>query len=149
MNVGTMSSTPATTGAPPSHAGHTDQADAAAVASKSRTIEVTPKAASAIRRQLVKRGTPEASLRVGLHGGGCSGFTYVIEFHDGAPRARDLVLDVKSEAGEDVRVVVDPKSLLYLSGATLEWEQTLLKQGFKFVNPHEKAGCGCGHSFNV
>jgi iron-sulfur cluster assembly protein len=117
--------------------------------SKSRTIEVTAKAASAIRRQLVKRGTPDASLRVGLRGGGCSGFTYVIEFHDGAPRARDIVLDVKTEAGEDVRVVVDPKSLLYLSGSTLEWEQTLLKQGFKFVNPHEKAGCGCGHSFNV
>jgi len=117
--------------------------------SKSRTIEVTAKAATAIHRQLVKRGTPGASLRVGLRGGGCSGFTYVIEFHDGAPRARDIVIDVKTEAGEDVRVVVDPKSLLYLSGSTLEWEQTLMKQGFKFVNPREKAGCGCGHSFNV
>jgi iron-sulfur cluster assembly protein len=116
---------------------------------KPRTIEVTPKAASAIRRQLVKRGTPDASLRVGLRGGGCSGFTYVIEFHDGPPRSRDVVIDVKTEAAEDVRVVVDPKSLLYLSGSTLEWEQTLMKQGFKFVNPHEKAGCGCGHSFNV
>jgi iron-sulfur cluster assembly protein len=116
---------------------------------KSLAIEVTAKAASAIKRQLTKRGTPEASLRVGLRGGGCSGFTYVIEFHDGPPRARDIVLDVKTEAGEDVRVVVDPKSLLYLNGSTLEWEQTLLKQGFKFMNPHEKAGCGCGHSFNV
>jgi iron-sulfur cluster assembly protein len=121
----------------------------AASSEKSRTIEVTAKAATAIRRQLVKRGTPEASLRVGLRGGGCSGFTYVIEFHDGPPRARDIVIDVKTEAGEDVRVVVDPKSLLYLHGSTLEWEQTLMKQGFKFVNPHEKAGCGCGHSFNV
>ena len=149
MNVGTMSSTPATTGAPPSHAGHTDQADAAAVASKSRTIEVTPKAASAIRRQLVKRGTPEASLRVGLRGGGCSGFTYVIEFHDGPPRARDRVFDVATPEGDSVRVVVDPKSLLYLSGTLLDWEQTVMKQGFKFVNPHEKSSCGCGHSFNV
>jgi iron-sulfur cluster assembly protein len=116
---------------------------------KTLAIEVTPKAASAIKRQLLKRGTPEASLRVGLRGGGCSGFTYVIEFHDGAPRARDIVLDVKTEAGEDVRVVVDPKSLLYLNGSTLEWEQTVMKQGFKFINPHEKSGCGCGHSFNV
>jgi iron-sulfur cluster assembly protein len=117
--------------------------------SKTLAIEVTAKAASAIRRQLLKRGTPEASLRVGLRGGGCSGFTYVIEFHDGPPRARDIVLDVKTEAGEDVRVVVDPKSLLYLNGSTLEWEQTVMKQGFKFMNPHEKSGCGCGHSFNV
>jgi iron-sulfur cluster assembly protein len=128
-----------------SHAG----APSAPTETKSLVIEVTPKAASAIKRQLLKRGTPEASLRVGLRGGGCSGFTYVIEFHDGPPRARDIVLDVKTEAGEDVRVVVDPKSLLYLNGSTLEWEQTLLKQGFKFMNPHEKAGCGCGHSFNV
>jgi iron-sulfur cluster assembly protein len=124
-------------------------ATSGAAESKTLAIEVTAKAASAIRRQLLKRGTPEASLRVGLRGGGCSGFTYVIEFHDGPPRARDIVLDVKTEAGEDVRVVVDPKSLLYLNGSTLEWEQTVMKQGFKFMNPHEKSGCGCGHSFNV
>ncbi len=133
---------------PPSPQAPSPRADAVAD-SKSRTIDVTPKAATAIHKQLVKRGTPEASLRVGLRGGGCSGFTYVIEFHDGPPRARDIVLDATTEAGEAVRVVVDPKSLLYLSGSTLEWEQTLMKQGFKFVNPHEKAGCGCGHSFNV
>jgi iron-sulfur cluster assembly protein len=48
-----------------------------------------------------------------------------------------------------VRVVVDPKSLLYLGGSELEWEQTLMQQGFKFKNPHEKTGCGCGHSFSV
>jgi iron-sulfur cluster assembly protein len=116
---------------------------------KALSIDVSPKAVEAIARQLKKRGTPEASLRVGLRGGGCSGFTYVIEFHDGPPKARDQVLDFKAEDGSRVRVVVDPKSLLYLSGSLLDWEQTLMKQGFKFVNPHEKAGCGCGHSFNV
>jgi iron-sulfur cluster assembly protein len=113
------------------------------------TIDVSAAATQAIRRQLVKRGTPEASLRVGLKGGGCSGFTYVIEFHDGPPRARDRVFDLTTPAGEPVRVVVDPKSLIYLSGTLLDWEQTLMKQGFKFVNPHEKNSCGCGHSFNV
>jgi iron-sulfur cluster assembly protein len=112
-------------------------------------IDVSPKAVEAIARQLKKRGTPEASLRVGLRGGGCSGFTYVIEFHDGPPRGRDQVIDLKAEDGSPVRVVVDPKSLLYLSGSLLDWEQTVMKQGFKFVNPHEKQGCGCGHSFNV
>jgi iron-sulfur cluster assembly protein len=116
---------------------------------KAQTIDVSPAAVQAIRRQLVKRGTPEASLRLGLKGGGCSGFTYVIEFHDGPPRARDKVIDLQTATGEPVRVVVDPKSLLYLDGTLLDWEQTLMKQGFKFVNPHEKSSCGCGHSFNV
>jgi iron-sulfur cluster assembly protein len=147
MNLETSPATPSQQPSS-SHSHATTSADPLAD-SKKLGIEVTAKAASAIYRQLAKRGTPEASLRVGLRGGGCSGFMYVIEFHDGAPRARDHVFDVKTEAGENVRVVVDPKSLLYLSGTVLEWEQTLLKQGFKFINPHEKAGCGCGHSFNV
>jgi iron-sulfur cluster assembly protein len=122
---------------------------APAASAKRLGIEVSPKAVQAIQRQLKKRGTPEASLRVGLRGGGCSGFSYVIEFYDGAPRPRDHIFDYKAEDGGQVRVVVDPKSLIYLSGTLLDWEQTLMKQGFKFVNPHEKAGCGCGHSFSV
>jgi iron-sulfur cluster assembly protein len=108
------------------------------------SIEVTPKAVEAIRRQLTKRGTPESSLRLGIRGGGCSGFSYVIEFHDGEPHARDRVFTYG-----DVRVVVDPKSLVYLNGAVLDWEQTLMRQGFKFLNPQEKASCGCEHSFTV
>ena len=113
------------------------------------TINVSPKAVEAIHRQLTKRGTLGASLRVGLRGGGCSGFTYVIEFHDGPPRPKDHVFDFTTTAGKPVRVVVDPKSLIYLGGSLLDWEQTLMRQGFKFVNPHEKSSCGCGHSFNV
>jgi iron-sulfur cluster assembly protein len=111
---------------------------------KEASIDVTPKAVDAIRRQLAKRGTPEAALRLGIRGGGCSGFSYVIEFHDGEPHARDRVF-----VFGDVRVVVDPKSLVYLNGSVLEWEQTLMRQGFKFVNPQEKSNCGCGHSFTV
>jgi len=113
------------------------------------TLSVSAQAVDAIARQLKKRGTPEASLRLGLRGGGCSGFTYVIEFHDGVPHARDRVLDYTASDGSKVRVVVDPKSLLYLAGTVLEWEQTLMRQGFKFVNPNEKSGCGCGSSFSV
>ncbi len=119
------------------------------VAGKPPSLAVSPSAVDAIARQLKKRETPEASLRLGLRGGGCSGFTYVIEFHDGPPRARDQVLDLTASDGSSVRVVVDPKSLLYLSGTVLEWEQTLMRQGFKFVNPNEKTGCGCGSSFSV
>lgn len=112
-------------------------------------IDVAPNAVEAIARQMNKRGTPSASLRLGIRGGGCSGFSYVIEFHDGEPHARDNVFEYTAGDGTKVRVVVDKKSLLYLNGATLEWEQTLMRQGFKFANPNEKSGCGCGHSFSV
>ncbi|WP_394847518.1 iron-sulfur cluster assembly accessory protein [Pendulispora brunnea] len=111
---------------------------------KEPSITVSPAAVEAIRAQIQKRGVPNTSLRVGIRGGGCSGFSYVIEFHDGPPRARDRVFDYG-----DVRVVVDPKSLIYLNGSVLDWEKTLMKQGFKFVNPNEKTSCGCGHSFTV
>jgi iron-sulfur cluster assembly protein len=112
-------------------------------------VLVTPKAADAILRQLTKRGTPEAALRLGIKGGGCSGFSYVIEFHDGEPRARDRVFEFAATDGTKVRVVVDPKSLVYLAGLELDWTQTLMQQGFKFNNPNEKTSCGCGHSFTV
>jgi iron-sulfur cluster assembly protein len=116
---------------------------------KAPAISVSPPAIDAIARQMKKRETPDASLRLGLRGGGCSGFTYVIEFHDGPPHARDRVFDHVASDGTKVRVVVDPKSLLYLNGTLLDWEQTLMHQGFKFVNPNEKTGCGCGSSFAV
>jgi iron-sulfur cluster assembly protein len=115
----------------------------------SASLAVAPSAVDAIARQMKKRGTPEASLRLGIRGGGCSGFTYVIEFYDGQPHARDRVYDHVASDGTKVRVVVDPKSLVYLNGTTLEWEQTLMRQGFKFANPNEKSGCGCGTSFGV
>jgi iron-sulfur cluster assembly protein len=116
---------------------------------KEPNITVTPQAVDAVARQLKKRGTPGASLRLGIRGGGCSGFSYVIEFHDGPPHGRDRVYDFVASDQTPVRVVVDPKSLLYLNGTALEWEQTLMRQGFKFANPNEKSGCGCGSSFGV
>lgn len=112
-------------------------------------ITVSEKAIEAIKQQIQKRNVPGTSLRVGLRGGGCSGFSYVIEFHDGEPHARDTVYDLKAKDGTDVRVVIDKKSLIYLNGTELDWEKTLLQQGFKFRNPNEKASCGCGHSFTV
>jgi iron-sulfur cluster assembly protein len=107
-------------------------------------LEITVKAAEAARAQLAKRGTPEAMIRLGVKGGGCSGFSYVIEFEDAAPRDRDRVFE-----REGVKFVVDKKSLLYLAGTVLDWEKTLMNQGFKFRNPQEKSSCGCGHSFQV
>jgi iron-sulfur cluster assembly protein len=112
-------------------------------------IEITQAAVDAIGLQITKRGRPETALRVGIRGGGCSGFSYVIEFHDGPPNARDVVYDRTATDGSAVRIVVDKKSLLYLNGSALEWEKTLMRQGFKFVNPNEKSNCGCGTSFTV
>jgi len=116
---------------------------------KALSITIAQGAVDAISAQIKKRNVPGTALRVGIRGGGCSGFSYVIEFHDGPPRARDTVYDLTATDGSPVRVVVDKKSLLYLNGSTLEWEKTLMRQGFKFVNPNEKASCGCGTSFTV
>jgi iron-sulfur cluster assembly protein len=122
----------------------------AAPASKSKlNIEIAQAAVDAVGQQIAKRGRPDTALRVGIRGGGCSGFSYVIEFHDGPPNARDVVYDMTATDGSAVRFVVDKKSLLYLNGSTLEWEKTLMRQGFKFVNPNEKSNCGCGTSFTV
>lgn len=116
----------------------------AAIVPRPTTFSITPAAAAAIRRQLEKRGTPNSSLRVGIRGGGCSGYSYVIEFHDGDPQPHDRVFEL-----EGVHVVIDPKSLVYLTGSKLDWESTLMQRGFKFVNPNEASNCGCGHSFTV
>jgi len=116
---------------------------------KTPAITVTPRAVEAIKKQIVKRGKANTALRLGIRGGGCSGFSYVIEFHDGEPRPKDNVYDYVAEDGTPVRVVVDKKSLVFLNGMTLDWEQTVMQQGFKFVNPNEKTSCGCGHAVTV
>ena len=127
----------------------TPASTAATPTSSKLSLEISQAAVDAIGLQVDKRGRPETALRVGIRGGGCSGFSYVIEFHDGAPNARDIVYDRTSTSGSPVRIVVDKKSLLYLNGSTLDWEKTLMRQGFKFVNPNEKSNCGCGTSFTV
>ncbi len=114
-----------------------------------KTIAVSEKAVDAMRAQLEKRGTPDAAIRVGIRGGGCSGFSYVIEFDDEKPRKGDLVLEFPVEGKSTVRVFCDKKSILYLGGSVLDWEKTLMFQGFKFKNPNEASRCGCGHSFTV
>lgn len=106
-------------------------------------VAVTPKAVTKAKEALTKRGTPAAMLRLGVRGGGCSGFSYVIEFAD-EQGARDQVFDF-----DGLKVVVDPKSLVFLNGTTLDYEVKLMQHGFKFVNPNEQTGCGCGESFGV
>ncbi len=114
-----------------------------------KTIGVSAQAVNAIRTNLAKRGTPDSAIRVGIRGGGCSGFNYVIEFDDEQPRKGDIVLEFEEEGKSRVRVFCDKKSILYLGGSILDWEKTLMFQGFKFKNPQEATRCGCGHSFTV
>jgi iron-sulfur cluster assembly protein len=106
-------------------------------------VRLTAKAIEMAKGALHKRGTPTASLRLGVRGGGCSGVSYAIEFSDKV-RDRDNVFDFNG-----LRVIVDPKSLVYLRGAVLDYEVKLMQHGFKFLNPNEKSGCGCGESFSI
>ncbi len=106
-------------------------------------ILVTERAIKRIRATMAKEGiSPEqGGLRLGVMGGGCSGLSYSIKF-DTRPRERDRVYEF-----DGVRVFVDPKSVLYLHGMTLDYEETLMRQGFNFTNPNSARSCGCGSSF--
>lgn len=110
-----------------------------------KTILVTDKALGKIRAVLAKEHiAPEVGgLRLGVQGGGCSGLTYNVRFD-----TQQDVHDHIFHFGE-VRVFVDPKSFIYLQGMTLDYQETLLQQGFVFINPNASKSCGCGTSFSV
>ena len=104
-------------------------------------ISITESAAREVKRQLDKRGTPTAGIRVGVRGGGCTGFAYVFEFEDNGGRETD-----KKFSEHGVTLYVDPKSYVYLRGTTLEFVTSMMGHGFKFENPNAKGSCGCGES---
>ncbi len=108
-------------------------------------IQVTERALARIRAVMVKEGISpaEGGLRLGVTGGGCSGLSYAIKF-DTHPRERDRVYEF-----EGVRLFVDPKSFIYLHGMTLDYEETLMRRGFHFINPNAARSCGCGTSFSA
>jgi iron-sulfur cluster assembly protein len=108
-------------------------------------IQVTDRAIKRIRVAMAKEGISptEGGLRLGVQGGGCSGLSYNIRF-DTQPRERDRIFNF-----EDVRIFVDPKSFIYLHGMILDYEETLMRQGFNFVNPNSTKSCGCGSSFSA
>jgi len=105
-------------------------------------VTVTPKAVQKIREAFTREGV-QGGLRLGVLGGGCSGLSYQFKF-DAKPRATDQVMDF-----EDVKVFIDPKSLVFLDGMTLDWQDSLIHSGFVFDNPHAKKSCGCGTSFTA
>jgi iron-sulfur cluster assembly protein len=105
-------------------------------------ITVTEKAADRIRHFMAQRGKGVA-LRLGVKTTGCSGMAYVMEYADQI-EDDDVVFE-----DHGVRVVVNPKSLVYLDGTELDFAREGLNEGFRFNNPNVKDMCGCGESFNV
>ncbi len=108
-----------------------------------KLIRVLDAASARLRGLLEKQGRINGALRVAVIGGGCSGLQYKMDLVDG-PANRDIVVD-----SNNVRVVVDPKSALFVSGSELDFSDDLQKGGFKVTNPNAVAHCSCGESFSA
>ena len=107
-------------------------------------ILLTERARKEVLRILKEQNLPVGTaLRVGVKGGGCSGFSYTLGFDDQVAETDQI------EERDGVRVVCDPKSFLYLSGTEVDFEESLMGRGFKFGNPNASKTCGCGESFSV
>jgi iron-sulfur cluster assembly protein len=107
-------------------------------------ISLTERAVKELRRIIQEQKLPETTVvRVGVKGGGCSGFSYSLGFDD-TVHENDQVAET-----EGLRLVCDPKSFLYLNGTQLDFEESLMGRGFRFGNPNASKTCGCGESFSV
>jgi iron-sulfur cluster assembly protein len=107
-----------------------------------RLIKLTANAARKVGALLAKQGRPTGVLRVAVVGGGCSGLQYKMDLQDG-PASRDILVETGG-----VRVVVDPKSALYVTGSELDYLDAL-EGGFKVKNPNAATSCSCGESFSA
>jgi len=110
---------------------------------KSYPVTLTPAAVAKVKEIMAQQDPLPAGLRIGVAGGGCSGFSYSMSFENAAGMM-DKVLTFG-----DLKVFVDATSLMYLEGARVDYVETLEAAGFKFENPNVKSTCGCGSSFNV
>jgi iron-sulfur cluster assembly protein len=108
-----------------------------------RLVKLTASAAHKVATLLTKQGRANGVLRVAVVGGGCSGLQYKMDLQDG-PASRDILV----ESG-GVRVVVDPKSALYVTGSELDYVEALQDGGFKVKNPNAATSCSCGESFSA
>ncbi len=108
-------------------------------------VTVTEKAATEIKRVIEGQNMPESTcLRIGVAGGGCSGFQYSLGFDEKTDAAKDHISDQHG-----ISVAVDKKSFLYLDGTTVDFHEGLDKRGFTFNNPNAVKSCGCGSSFSA
>ncbi len=105
-------------------------------------VTVTAAAAAKLKDLMAKEGTADQGLRIRVRGGGCSGYEYQLAFD--TPREGDQVIE---QGG--VKVVIDPKSLLFLTGSEIDFQDGLTGAGFAIKNPNAKGSCGCGQSFQA
>lgn len=109
-----------------------------------KPINISERAVQEIKKVREEQKLPEtAALRLGVKGGGCSGFSYFMGFEPNV-KADDQAIEFNG-----LNVVVDPKSLTHISGIELDFNEDVLNRGFVFKNPNAKSSCGCGHSFSV
>jgi iron-sulfur cluster assembly protein len=107
-------------------------------------VKLTPEAVEYAKKKRVELGKPLAALRLGVRGGGCAGFTYVTDFTEDPPRRRDVVYEY-----DGLSVYVDNRSLEYIEGSVISFENTLMYQGLKWNNPQQETSCGCGLTFSL
>ncbi|HWR34644.1 MAG TPA: iron-sulfur cluster assembly accessory protein [Clostridia bacterium] len=110
---------------------------------KTNPVSLTPNAIAKVKEIMAQQNPVPAGLRVGVVGGGCSGFSYSMSFENGAG-AMDKTFDY-----EGLKVFVDATSLMYLQSCVVDYVETLEGAGFKFENPNVKSTCGCGSSFSA
>src|SRR5579862_2430367 len=110
---------------------------------ESRPVNFTPNAINKVKEIMTQQNPVPAGLRVGVVGGGCSGFSYSMSFENNAG-LMDKTFDM-----DGLKIYVDGTSVMYLQGCTVDYVETLEGAGFKFENPNVKSTCGCGSSFNV
>jgi iron-sulfur cluster assembly accessory protein len=108
-----------------------------------RLIKVSPSAAEKVSSLLTRQNRPQGVLRVAVVGGGCSGLQYKMDLQD-APASRDILVE-----SSGIKVVVDPKSALYVTGSELDYVEALTDGGFKVKNPNAATSCSCGESFSA
>jgi len=109
------------------------------------SVKVTEKAVGEIKRVITEQNMGETTgLRIGVAGGGCSGFQYALGFDEKVDQVNDLVTEQHG-----IRVIVDKKSDLFLDGTTIDFYEGLEKRGFTFDNPNAVKSCGCGSSFSA
>jgi iron-sulfur cluster assembly accessory protein len=110
---------------------------------KSNPVVLTPAAITKVKEIMATQDPLPAGLRIGVVGGGCSGFQYSMSFENAAGMMDKVV------RFDDLKVFVDATSAMYLNGCTVDYVETLEAAGFKFENPQVKSTCGCGSSFSV
>lgn len=106
-------------------------------------ITITDAAADHIKALIAQRGKPTEGIKVGVRSRGCSGLSYTIEYADEVGKFDEVV----EEKG--VRVLIDPKAIMFLLGTEMDFKEEKFKSGFTFTNPNEKGRCGCGESFHI